>query len=176
MIFRRGIKFSLRDTATRQHKNDIAAVRSPRDGGEEGGKVETMINYVQVVHFPLVRWPRACRIITRILRAAYGSAWAGMKVCAHSFQISNALPFRTSVKRRNSKTNTTLCARPGRYSLRHLDPLSHIVSGYNSITESFDCRCRQWNCQALGFSHFSILQLFSTLLRTFHIFLLIFLP
>lgn len=35
----------------------------------------------------------------------------GMKVYAHSFQISNALPLRTSVKRRNSKTNTTLLSR-----------------------------------------------------------------
>lgn len=34
-----------------------------------------------------------------------------MKVYAHSFQISNALPLRTSVKRRNSKTNTTLFVR-----------------------------------------------------------------
>lgn len=33
-----------------------------------------------------------------------------MKICAHSFQISNALPLRISVKRRNSKTNTTLSA------------------------------------------------------------------
>lgn len=52
---------------------------------------------------------------------------AGMKICAHSFQISNALPLWTSVKRRNSKTNTTLCTRPGRSSLRHLDPLSRCL-------------------------------------------------
>lgn len=71
-----------------------------------------MINHARVIRFPLRALPlRVSQKESRCSQLSFLGQHPRMKVYAHSFQISNALPLRTSVKRRNSKTNTTLFVR-----------------------------------------------------------------
>lgn len=73
--------------------------------------IDTMINHARVIRFPLRALPLRVSQ-NRVARSClFSASIPRMKVYAHLFQISNALPLRTSVKRRNSKTNTTLFVR-----------------------------------------------------------------